>query len=71
MTGVYGFKKKRRKGLGLWCLTPLSTIFQLPVYRGGKRRKDKNRKKVIFKCNFAVSSFTLSSNAQIRNNFAD
>ena len=41
MTGVYGFKKKRRKGLGLWCLTPLSTIFQLPVYRGGKKRKEK------------------------------
>jgi hypothetical protein len=52
MTGVYEFKKKRRKGLGLWCLTPLSTTFQL--YRGGKRRKEKNRKKVIFKCNFAV-----------------
>ena len=24
------------KGLGLWCSTPLSIIFQFPVYRGGK-----------------------------------
>ena len=44
---------KEQRGLGLWCLTPLSTIFQLycgsHFYGGGTRRKTTDLLKVTDK----------------------
>jgi len=44
LVGMFSF----RFGLGLWCLTPLSTIFQL--YRGSQFYWWRNRKFIKYIC---------------------